>query len=40
MLTVLLILAGYAIVPVLAVMMKSDAFTHHSRDPFPGVEIL
>lgn len=39
MMAVLFILAGYAIVPVLVVMMKSDSLQKSGRNYFPAVEI-
>jgi hypothetical protein len=43
MLAVLIILVGYAIVPMLVVMLQSltaNAFQQHGSNRFPTVEIL
>jgi hypothetical protein len=41
MMAVLLILAGYAIVPLLVALMKSDSLRERGgRNQFPAVEII
>ena len=40
MMAVLFILAGYAIVPILVVLLKSDSLQERSRNRFPAVEII
>lgn len=40
MMAVLCILAGYAIVPVLVAMMKSNSLQEGGRSQFPAVEII